>query len=233
MNGDQGAQKLGKQYTPNDGSDAGAAVPQKVSQATPTQQAVVPTQAPAPQPSGGFYRADQSDDVSAPAPDVPEPLADGTAPQDEISWTAGDAAVRAHATAWRLRMIGLSILLGLAVLFVTGGDWFPAGSIVVAGVLFGLLGSRRSQVLAYRVDARGVMIGQKHYAYSEFRAFSVFGDRSSSSIELVPLQRFMPAVLLYLDQVQGQQIVDTLSGYLPMQPHRQDVVDYIINRVKI
>jgi hypothetical protein len=106
-------------------------------------------------------------------------------------------------------------------------------AVAVIGVIFGTLGSRHARDLQYSVDPGGVTIGGRHYSYGEFRAFSVFSDRMTLNVELVPLKRFMPAVMLHLDQRQSDEIVATLSRYLPIQNHQQDLVDRIVNRIKI
>jgi len=212
--------------------------------------AVAPSVLPA---ETGFYRADQGDDPSLSTTDVSQadtnlPLNTpipalppsghahkesdhGEAPAS-VSWTTGDAPSHVHSSAWRMRMMILSILLG-AVIFLVTRDWVSSGAVVVAGMLFGVLGSRRPPSLSYQIGPQGIAIGRKQFAYNEFRAFSVFEDQSSSSVELIPLKRFMPIVLLHIDQMQKDQTIEALANYLPMQPHRQDFMDGIASRIKI
>jgi hypothetical protein len=160
------------------------------------------------------------------------PLPNQSNASDGISWTTGSEVVRGRSSNWTIRMTGLSVLVG-AVIFLITRDWISSAAVLFAGFVFGLMGSRPPVGIEYIIDPEGISIGRKVYYYKDFRAFSVVQDSHGVVAELIPLKRFMPAVSMHLDRTRQQEILAVLSGYLPMQPHKQDMVDYIVGRIKL
>jgi hypothetical protein len=189
-------------------------------------------QAPADQEAGFYHDKTSVEGVAETSDPVPTTPKSNRDTPLEITWTADGQLIKKHATGWGFRIISLSLLLGAIIFFITGGDWMSAGSVVVVGLLFSVLGSRHPS-LTYKINASGVTIADKSYGYGRFQAFSVTQDRMLTTIELVPLQRFMPVVVLYLDPNQRDQIIQIISQYLPVHQRRQDFVDRIVDSVRI
>jgi hypothetical protein len=210
--------------------------------ATATVQAPVPSQqaevgAATGEEQGGFYH---------PASAVPaSPLA-GAASTDSgastaerlaaaaatqvVSWTSSGEALQIRSAAWRVRMTLVSVVAAALIYLITR-DLVPTIAIVLAGTLFGFLGSRRPPALNYQLDVTGITINQKRYAYGEFRAFSIV-DYPAAGANLIPLKRFLPMLSIHFDGTQQDKIVAVLSNHLPMERPRNDAMDKLISRAR-
>jgi hypothetical protein len=177
--------------------------------------------------AGSFYHPDDSGQAETGAV---LSAANGD-PDETVEWEASGDALRSETAAWRIRMTAMS-LVASAVIYLIGRDIISAGSVAVVGLLFAFLGSRKPPSLQYKLDRTGITIGQKHYTYNEFRAFSIVDDLRSPSINIVPLKRFLPLLSIHYDPQQRDKIVGVLADHLPLEMRRRDAFDSIINRVK-
>jgi len=195
-----------------------------------TSEAAVPSAevspAPAPVETGSFYHAGSDDEADMAASQAPSPYQEA----EPVEWVSGNESFRAHAGNWRLKM-SLVAIIGGALVFLVTRSYSSAGAVVVVGVLFGVLGARPPRPINYRLDGRGISVGSRQFSYAEFRAFSV--SDTSPTVNLVPLKRFAPIMVLRLDPTVAADVVKALSSHLPMETPRQDAVDSLVSRLRI
>jgi hypothetical protein len=194
----------------------------------PAQPAPVP-QAAAPVPA---------DPVSAPEqalqPEEPQYLANAATDNDDpdsISWTASEFVAHDKTSEWYM-LLGLGTVAAAGLMYVLTKDFVSVGVIVLAAVIFGIYGAHKPRQLQYRVDPRGVTIGDKTYGYNEFRTFSVIPEGAFSSIVLMPLKRFAVAISIYYAPQDEEKIVELLSQQLPYEQRRRDAVDSLMRKVR-
>jgi len=169
---------------------------------------------------GGFYN-----------PDPPRPGSALVIEPEAIEWVSSGEDLQAKSAGWRIKMTLLSVVAGI-VIYAFTRDIFSSGAIVAVGILFGMLGARKPPSLSYRVDKNGITIGPKLYSYREFRAFSIAEDHGAQSINLAPLKRFYPMLAIHYDLSRRDEIVDVLGQHLPLEEHRRDAFDSIINSIR-
>lgn len=176
----------------------------------------------------GFYNPGGQEESSL-SPSASPELRE-RAPEQVVDWASGGDHFQTHAGNWRLRMslIGVG---GAALVFILTRSFFSAGAILVAGVLFAILGSRQPKPVRYRLDAAGIIINRRRFIYGEFRSFWI--SETTPTINLVPLKRFAPITVLRYDPQVVNDIVNVLSKHLPMQAPRTDAVDGLLNRLKV
>lgn len=191
-----------------------------VSGSVPTPVAAAPAD-----PEVGFYHA--NDVLEVPEDGSDHSIATHKDTSEPLSWTSSGEAL-ATARIWQAKMAAIAIALGTVIYFITR-DWLSAGGVVVAGILFGLLGAVKPQALNYMLDDTGIVIGQKRFLYADFRAFSVAEDTAMPTVELAPFKRFLPVMSLQIDNSLRDQIIDKLARHLPMESHHRDAMDRLIN----
>jgi len=148
-----------------------------------------------------------------------------------VSWTASEFIAHAKNANWYLLLaIGTVIVAGLA--YVITRDKISTGMIVIVGIIFGVMASRKPRELPYIVDNQGVQIGTKQYPYNLFRSFSVVQEGAIESIWLMPLKRFMPILTVYFEPKDGDKIVEVLAQYLPVENHQLDIVDKLMHALR-
>lgn len=112
------------------------------------------------------------------------------------------------------------------------GAWTFAILIVVMAVALAVLAFRRPRVIRYSLTDGGILIGNKTYLYSDFRAFGILQEGAFFTMVLIPVKRFGPAINVYFAQEQGEQIVDIVGEHLPMEDVHPDVIDTVMRRLR-
>lgn len=167
------------------------------------------------------------------AGDTASSLRGAAAPQssESIQWSASEFIAYQKSAGWYLLiLLGIIALAGLVFVFTQ--DYLSSGPIVVAGILFLIFAARKPRVLNYSVNNSGINIADKHYAFKDFRSFSLIEETHVRSIMLTPLKRFMPAISMYFEPNDEQKITEALSAYLPYEDRKQDAVDKVMQRLR-
>ncbi len=140
------------------------------------------------------------------------------------TWEASEYIHHQKSMAWYLALTGATLLLAAILYLILRDVW----SLVVMAVMYAAItvyARREPQVLKYSVGAEGIMIGEKHFTYDQFKSFSVMQETGVPSISLDPTQRFMPAVSIYFAPEDGDKIVNELAKFLPHEQKTSSVVD--------
>jgi hypothetical protein len=80
---------------------------------------------------------------------------------------------------------------------------------------------------------QGLHVDGQLHRYDEFRAFGVRRDGALWQIVLIPVKRFGLSLTMYIQEEQGESIVDALGARLPMENVQADAVDKLIRKLKI
>jgi len=161
--------------------------------------------------------------------DQPEPEDGGS--EEPISWTASEFVAHEKSTGWYLMLMIAAVLIGALVYLVTK-DIISVGVVMVAALLLGIYGTHKPRQLEYRLDAQGINIGDKHYAYDHFRSFSVVPEGAFHSIVFMPLKRFSVPISIYYAPEDEDKIADMLTHRLPFEEARLDNTDRLMRRIR-
>lgn len=161
----------------------------------------------------------------------PEPTqAQPSATLEPINWTASEYIDHPKGAKWFV-LFGFGLALIIIVVYLTTKDVVAPVLIGFAGMIFGSFAGRQPQVLNYGLDSSGLTISKKHYAYTEFKSFSVMDEGPFRSILLAPLKRFMPPLSIYYDPKDEDKIIDTLADFLPVEQQEHDLTDRLMRRL--
>ncbi len=165
------------------------------------------------------------------APDSTDQQLPQSDPDDSVSWSASEFIAHHKSASW-YGVLGLATLVVAALVFLITRDKISTVVIIFVGIIFGISASRQPRTLGYRVDAAGLTIGPKLYAYEQFRAFAVMREDAFSSVVFMPLKRFTPLLTIYYDPKDEQHIIRILSDRLPLDTHKLDWIDQLMRRVR-
>ena len=148
-----------------------------------------------------------------------------------VTWTASEFIAHDKSPAW---YFGLAVgaAVAAALIYLLTKDVVSVVVIIVAALVFGSYGARQPRQLQYQIDQRDVTIGDKRYGFDEFKSFSVVPEGAFSSIAFMPLKRFSPIITIYFAPEDEKKILDVLSGTLPYEEPRRDVVDSLMRRIR-
>lgn len=182
------------------------------------------------EPEAGWqFKTDaQQADESTAEPET-NPKSSNVAP---VSWTASEFIAHDKSPGWYMVLAITTVIVAAITYLVTRRDEISTGMVLIVGVFFGAIASRKPRELTYTVDDKGVQIGPKNYPYSLLRSFSVVQEAGLESIWLMPLKRFMPMLTIYFAPDDEQKIVNALSQHLPEENHQPDSVDRLMHKVR-
>ena len=171
--------------------------------------------------NGWDYNSDQS-----------EPSATNKqAKTNTVSWAASEYIDHKQGSGWFFGLTAATALLATAVYFLTK-DYFATGIIVVLGVVVGLFAKRTPRQLSYELTSDGIKIEQKTYPYNLFKTFSIVQDGILTSIDFMPVKRFMPPVSAYFDPADQDKIIAILEQHLPYEERQLDGVERLSRRLR-
>lgn len=185
---------------------------------------------PAPSQAGDQwqYKPEESTPVKA---NPPQPTADYTMPSPEVAWTASEFVAHNKGMEW-FGMLALVTVVLVGLVYLLTKDITSVIIIVLVAIIFGIAAVRKPRVLTYTINSNGLTIGQKYYAYAEFKSFSVMQEGAFSSITFLPLKRFMPPISIYYEPKDEDRIIEVLAQFLPMENRQHDIMDRFVNRIR-
>lgn len=148
-----------------------------------------------------------------------------------ITWTASEFIAHHKPPSWYAALFGgLLGLTGFAY-FLTR-DVVSVVTILIVGVLFAILASRKPRQLSFGLNSSGVTIGDKFYPFSQFKSFDVIHEGAVGCINLLPLKRFMPELSIYYPPEEEDKIIDALSENLPHNRREEQSFDRLMKRIR-
>jgi len=148
-----------------------------------------------------------------------------------ITWTASEFIAHDKSGGWYAILTLGSIVLAALLWFLTK-DWVTPAVVLFAAFIFGVYAKRKPRELVYTLDDHGLIIGDKHYPYDQFRSFAVVPEGGVAGIVFMPLKRFGAPLTIYYDPADENKIVDLLAIVLPLEHRTQDPIDRLMWRIR-
>jgi hypothetical protein len=181
------------------------------------------------------------EEASAPEPDettlldeasVAAPQAATTVSEEPVHWQATEYIHHEKNALW-FTIFGLVVVALIALAIFALQSVTFAILIPVMAVALIVYSHRPPRLLDYTLSRQGLHVNDRLYSLNEFKGFGVVHDGSEYSVMLIPLKRFKPGVSVYFPEEAGEAIVDMLGARLPMQELHVDLVDRIIQKLRI
>ena len=214
----------GQQFQPQQQPVATALVPAETSNAPylpPAEVSVEPIQT----------AQDYSAPPEQPASPYQEPGSRYQASED-ISWTASEYIAYEKSASWYIILTVVAVVLSVLLYFLTSRSIISAIVPIVGAMMFAIYGRRPPQELDYQVANGVLFVGPKDFPLDSFRSFSVVSEGAFSSILFMPLKRFAPPLSIYYSPEDQDAIVEYLSSFLPIEDHRQDMIERLMHRIR-
>src|SRR3989344_3506321 len=148
-----------------------------------------------------------------------------------VTWTASEYINHAKGPAWYLVLIAGTILLAVGIYFITK-DYFASGAIAIVGMIVGVFSTHKPNQVSYELSSSGLKAGEKVYPLSLFRSFALIREGVLSSINLIPIKRFMPPLSIYFDPSDEQKIISVLGEHLPLEEGGLDPIERLSRRLR-
>ena len=148
-----------------------------------------------------------------------------------ISWQAKEYIVKNHNTGWYVGLIIVALALSALAVWLQG--WTFLILIILSTISLIIYTLRPPRTINYTIDDKGIKEEKKLYPYSDFKAFGILKEGEHYSAVLTPKKRFGTRVKVYFPETSGEGIVDQLGAHLPMEEVKLDLLDKLVNFLRI
>ena len=147
------------------------------------------------------------------------------------SWEAQEYFTYDRNFGWYL---GLIIIGGGLCILAILLNWWTFLVLIILSVVAILTSTLRPpRTIQYTLNKDGLSENGKLHPYSDFKAFGILKEDSHFSAVLIPHKRLAINVKVYFPEGSGESIVDVLGSHLPMEEVKLDVLDKIVNFLRI
>lgn len=150
---------------------------------------------------------------------------------EDISWEAEEYILKDHNTWW---YVGLIVITTIAsIVSVIFQDWPFLCLVILSAITLVLYSVRPPRKMNYSLTKDGLIENSHLKKYEEFRAFGILKEGTHFSAILIPRKRFGLQTKVYFPENSGEAIVDALGARLPMEEVKLDLLDKLINFLRI
>ncbi len=176
-----------------------------------------------------FYSGDISSSY-APTTDFEHYRSDITA-HETLTWSVSEH-VAPKALTWYLSATVVGLIVSALVALATR-DIASSATVLLALVVLLAYAARKPSEQAYELRADTIRVGKKEYNLHLFKSFSVDENNSQTSVVLLPLKRFMPPLVIPLEEKIAEQAVKVLTMFLPFEQHKTDLIDALVRKIRL
>ncbi len=148
-----------------------------------------------------------------------------------VSWQAEEYIPKNHNVGWYIGLFIIAIALSALAVFYKG--WSFLALIIVSVITILVYSLRPPRKIQYTIDNQGITEGKQMHKFSDYRAFGILKEDSHYSAILIPQKRLGLQTKIYFPETNGEAIVDFLGNHLPMEEIKLDIIDKIVNFLRI
>jgi hypothetical protein len=180
----------------------------------------------------------QQTTTAEPAAEVVEEAVNEEEPQveeskpafDPFAWQASEFIHHQKQSTWYVLLFLIAaVLIGGAV---WTQQWFTVAVFAVMTIALAIYAHKPPRTLLYELTEHGLTIDGKLFNFSQFRDFAVIEDIAWHSIDLEPVQRFMPRLTILFDSKDFDHIVEILGSQLPRVDRAPDLIERFTRKIR-
>lgn len=146
-----------------------------------------------------------------------------------ISWNAPEHYYVEKRPDWYWA-VGI-ITLALAVVAFIFNNVITGIFIIVAAVTLVLHASRPPRVITYQITDRGIVAGDVLYPFLTLESFWIPHDEYPPKLLLKSRKALMPLIVIYLDEVDPEDVREVLLTYIAETEHREPILKHLLERL--
>ena len=123
------------------------------------------------------------------------------------------------------------ITVALAAAAFIFGEAITGIFVIVAAVALVVHASKPPMIVACEINDRGVIFGNVLYPFLTLDSFCIPHDEMPSKILLKSRKLFMPLIVIYIDEVDPEDIRAVLLRYIAETEHREPFLKNVLERL--
>ena len=151
--------------------------------------------------------------------------------EDTITWSASDSIGHERGVLWHVTLFVITMaVVGVSIWLK---QWTLGILAVIILVAILVVTKKPVHELTYELSSEGLKIDEAKHGFNEYRAFGVKKDGALWQLVLLPVKRFGLPTAMFINEDQGEKIVDFVGARLPMEKVEMDTADKISRRLKL
>lgn len=146
-----------------------------------------------------------------------------------ISWNAPEHLYIEKRPDWYWA-VGIITLALAAVAFIFG-QVIPGIFVIVAAVALVLHASHPPRIASYSINDRGIVADDILYPFLTLESFWIPHDQVPPRIILKSRQLFMPFIVIYIDEIDPEDVRTVLLTYIAETEHNEPILKHILERL--
>lgn len=146
-----------------------------------------------------------------------------------ISWTAPTHVHVEKKPDW-FWAVGIITLALAAVAFIFG-EIITGIFVIVAAAALVLHASKPPHVVRYEINDRGIALDETLYPFLSLDSFWIPHDETPPKILIKSRKLFMPLMIIYIDEVNPEEVREVLLKYIAETEHRESLLKKIMEWV--
>ena len=184
-------------------------------------------------------KPDKITDMYTPSPTTDKPTTDKPIPRkvttdnEPVHWSAVEYINGEKNGLWFISF-GLIVLALIAIDILFLHAYTFSALVIVMAISVIVFSRRPARTIDYTLSGdQGLYVGERLYHFSEFKSFGLVRDHNQHSLMLIPTKRFSPGVSVYFPEEAGEKIVDILGARLPMENLKLDLIDIVVQKLRL
>ncbi|MEK7646310.1 MAG: hypothetical protein AAB381_01280 [Patescibacteria group bacterium] len=146
-----------------------------------------------------------------------------------ISWHAPTHIHREKRSDWYW-VVGI-ITLALAAVAFMFGEVITGIFVIVAAVALILHASHPPHTVSYHINDRGILANDTLYPFLTLESFCIPHDHVPPRLIIKSRKVFMPLIVIYIDDVEPEEVRRTLLRYIAETEHREPILKLLLERL--
>jgi len=152
---------------------------------------------------------------------------------DPVHWNAVEYISGEKNGLW-FTLFGIIVIILIVVDILFLHAYTFSALVIVMAISVIVFSRRPARTIDYTLSGdQGLYVDEKLYHFSEFKSFGLVRDHNQHSIMLIPTKRFSPGVSVYFPEEAGERIVDILGARLPMENLKLDIIDIVVQKLRL
>ena len=149
-----------------------------------------------------------------------------------ITWTASEYIEHQRGAGWYAALAVITIVLAAGA-YLLIHDYFAAAIIIILGLILAFYAGHQPRQMDYELSGRGIKVGEKSYAYSLFKSFSIAHDGALSTITFYPTKRLGLPISIFFEAKNEGRITKLIGDHLALEERESDGFDRLTRRLKL
>jgi hypothetical protein len=145
---------------------------------------------------------------------------------EPLSWQAPQHLYKEKTSDWYW-IVGI-VTLSIALIAIILNNVIFAILIIVSAFTLSLYASKKPEVVTVKIDGKGIVVGETRYPYENLDSFWVETREMYPKVLFKSKKLLMPFIVVLIEDVEPEEIRETLLRYLPEEEHIEPLLEKIL-----